>query len=611
MPISTHPVDPRETLPMSVENMTFMLDRLHRDCSPLQYIREITQNGIEAMGVLTPSRGEIIWDVDWNRYALTHTYKLAAIDTGVGMTGEEMIRYINSLSSSIHAQSMEANFGVGAKIAAVPRNQEGIIYLSWKNGHGYMVHIWRDPATGVYGLRRFERPDGSVEYWTGVEDAIKPEQIDKHGTMVILLGNREDENTVQAPPGTPMPSRWILRYLNSRYLRFPKGITVKAREGWELPRGDSHNFLRTVTGMKAWLDKNCTEQGRQEISGAAAHWWILNEKLDLDAGHHTSGGHMAALYQEELYDMQTGRAGVARLQAFGVIFGHQRVVIYVEPRNGAGNSVVSNTARTTLLLNDEPLPWAEWAAEFRNALPEPIKLLVEELSATSAGSDHKQSIRDRLKQIMELFKLTRYRPVKNGTVTVGDQIGIGGASGDGEDRQPSSRPRKSGGGGGGRAGDIYALFQTLVGESAQELKSPVPEPAVQWISAKDGTRTPPDLEDRAAKYLPQQNLLMINADFRIFTDMVERWVQKYSHVTGARPIIESVVREWFEQQLVEAIMGRFALRGSPQWTMQDLEKLWNEEALTTAVLPRYHVDVNVKRALGAKIGSLKDQAVGA
>ena len=69
MPTSTHPVDPRETLPMSVENMTFMLDRLHRDCSPLQYVREITQNGIEAIEALTPSRGEIIWDADWNRFA--------------------------------------------------------------------------------------------------------------------------------------------------------------------------------------------------------------------------------------------------------------------------------------------------------------------------------------------------------------------------------------------------------------------------------------------------------------------------------------------------------------------------------------------------------------
>jgi hypothetical protein len=30
--------------------------------------------------------------------------------------------------------------------------------------------------------------------------------------------------------------------------------------------------------------------------------------------------------------------------------------------------------------------------------------------------------------------------------------------------------------------------------------------------------------------------------------------------------------------------------------------------LTAAVLQRYHVDVNVKRALGAKLGSLKEKA---
>ena len=34
-----------------------------------------------------------------------------------------------------------------------------------------------------------------------------------------------------------------------------------------------------------------------------------------------------------------------------------------------------------------------------------------------------------------------------------------------------------------------------------------------------------------------------------------------------------------------------------------------EEALTAAVLQRYHVDVNVKRTLGAKLGSLKEKAV--
>ncbi len=41
----------------------------------------------------------------------------------------------------------------------------------------------------------------------------------------------------------------------------------------------------------------------------------------------------------------------------------------------------------------------------------------------------------------------------------------------------------------------------------------------------------------------------------------------------------------------------------------DVQRLWSEEALTAAVLPRYHVDIAVKRALGAKLGTLKEKVV--
>src|SRR5437763_3597756 len=106
------------TLEMEVANTGFMLDRLGQDCSPLQFLRELTQNSIEAIQQLPDKQGQIIWDVDWNRYDLTGIYKLACIDTGIGMTGEEMLEYINKLSSSMHMQAYDANYGVGAKIAA-------------------------------------------------------------------------------------------------------------------------------------------------------------------------------------------------------------------------------------------------------------------------------------------------------------------------------------------------------------------------------------------------------------------------------------------------------------------------------------------------------------
>jgi hypothetical protein len=54
-------------------------------------------------------------------------------------------------------------------------------------------------------------------------------------------------------------------------------------------------------------------------------------------------------------------------------------------------------------------------------------------------------------------------------------------------------------------------------------------------------------------------------------------------------------------------MGAQALRDARQWTFEDVQRLWSEEALTAAVLPRYHVDIAVKRALGAKLGTLKEK----
>jgi hypothetical protein len=596
------------TLPMTVHNTGFMLDRLGKDCSPLQFLRELTQNSIEAIEEAPEGHGEVVWDVDWNRWELTGIYKLACIDTGVGMTGEEMLRYINMLSSSTHVQSHEANYGVGAKVAAATRNHAGLIYVSWKDGVGSMIHLWRDPATGQYGLRQFERKDGTFSHWVKVEDSIKPEQIEDHGTMVILLGNGMDENTMLAPKEAASPSRWVARYLNTRYFTFPEGVMVRAREGWENPRSNTDtNVLRSITGQKEYLDKHASSSSTVELSSANARWWVLKDEkaLTQNSGFVASSGHMAALYQDELYELVSARAGTARLQLFGVIFGYNRVVIYVEPRNGREHELVSNTARTHLLMDGEPLPWADWAAEFRDKMPEAIKDLMEEVTAGSTSGNHKQSIKDRLKQIRDLFRISRYRRTRSGGLSVAENtVGGGPAEKDvSESRKGSGRS----GGRGGRAGDIYALFAVDEGDPGEEIFAEV-DPEVKWVTVEDGTRVPPLLDDRAAKYLAEQNEILINGDFRVFTDMIDRWHERYSEAAGARSVVEDTVREWFEQALIETVLGVQALSGSQEWSVEDIGKALSEEALTAAVMQRYHIDNSIKRVLGARLGSLKEKS---
>ncbi len=76
--------------------------------------------------------GQIIWDVDWVLYDLGDgPMKVCVVDTGDGMTGVEMLQFINQLSSSGSKQSLTGNYGVGAKIAAGTKNPAGVIYQSW------------------------------------------------------------------------------------------------------------------------------------------------------------------------------------------------------------------------------------------------------------------------------------------------------------------------------------------------------------------------------------------------------------------------------------------------------------------------------------------------
>jgi hypothetical protein len=591
----------RDTLPMSVANMTFLVNKLGEDCAPLQYIRELTQNAVEGIRQLDEKQGQIIWDVYWPHFDLDGIFKLCCIDTGAGMTGPQMVKYINELSSSIHEQSATGNFGVGAKISAAPRNPHGLVYMSWHKGVGHMIQLWFDPEERVYGLKRWPKNNG--EFWTPVSDDLKPKEISDHGTVVILLGKSDSDNTMEAAQGVPMRSRWILRYLNTRYFKFPHGVAVSAREGWEQPRADSrHNFLRKIEGQGHWLEKNSETRGTVDIQGARIHWWILRAEVDKDSGHVAPGGHVAALYQNELYEMLTGRGGIARLQAFGIIFGTDRVVIYVEPNSTSEQPVTANTARTQLLIGNEPLDWAGWAAEFRDKMPEPLSQLQEQIGALAGEKDHKKAIMERLKQIRDLLRFSRFRPAKDGSVSIEPLSATTG--GEPSTRSTNQNGIRETGSKGGRSGDLYALFAESSPLNADPIDSfDMPKP--QWVSIEDGTRVPPDLDDRAAKFLLQQNLLMINGDFRVFTDMIERWTEAYAHVPGAKETIKDVVHEWFTQQLVETVMSAQALRRTGKWSLQELELLWSEAALTAAVLPRWHIDQSIRRNLGHRLGSLK------
>jgi hypothetical protein len=124
-------------------------------------------------------------------------------------------------------------------------------------------------------------------------------------------------------------------------------------------------------------------------------------------------------------------------------------------------------------------------------------------------------------------------------------------------------------------------------------------PDVAWISARDGTRAPGDLEDQAARYHPARHELTVNADFRAIKDLTAHWRDQYTGIPGAHAVIEAQVREWSEQVLIEVIL---AARNST-WSPEQLDALLSPTAFTAALLPRHLLHAMLQKRLAQKLGS--------
>lgn len=601
------------TQPMSVANPTFLVDRLGLDCAPLQFVRELNQNALEAISrrrdIGWSDPGFVIWDIDWKLLELHGIYKLQISDNGCGMTGPQIERYINSLSSSSGVQGFSTNFGVGAKISAGKENPGGLVYKSWVDGSGVIATFWKDPDVG-YGLKQYSK-NGVYSHYAAIVADLKVEPIDAYGTSVTLLGANDQENTYAK---TSLKQKWLIQYLNSRYFELPTNVTIKIRdfnnadpENWSsLPNekmGPGGSQLRTIRGMKGLLEQYAEKRGSVLLKNATAYWYLLPDGLNVSGGVWDEKSHVAALFQSELYDVKRLREARAELISFGIIYGQNRIVLYVEPDTSKLN-VVANTGRSSLLVSSGetgvPLPWAEWASEFRNKLPEPIREMMDQILSKADTGNYEEEIRKRLREIRDLFRLTRYRRSSNGSVLADGSLPGGISRETDEQRQPPSNSQVRPNSGGAKA-DLYAAFLNESGDTAEVLGSKDNIPRLEWINIAESTRDQGECEDRAAYYIPAANLIKANADFRGFQKLMEALASEYPH---AEPTdIKRTVQSWTALQLTEAVMGIKSLQGSREWSSStQIDTALSEEALTAVVMSRYASLSQMKRQLSSRVG---------
>lgn len=589
-----------------VDDTGWIIEKLGEDVLPEQDKRELTENGV--LAVLRElersggSQGELLWDVDDIYFQTYGVRKICLIDTGDAFDEASFRANIMRLAPRGKDHTSLKRFGVGAKIAGVTKHPHGMIYQSWREPDtGIFAHLWRDPDTGTYGLRAVENDDGKFETIVPIDGTLRPPLIHDRGTKVTLLGPTEQTDTFGPPPGNPHGGKWLSRYLNSRYFELPPGVRLRVREGETYVPGElDTGRLRTISGQRSFLDERSSDRGVFVGTDFRIRWWILDDGPDrLKDSHYVTSGFVAAKFLHELFELREGRSAPTVLQRFGITFGFMRVVLVLEPGvtdpdpDSQADPVHASVdlQRAHLKHNGLPLDWDRYATEFRTNMPQPLKDFVEEQAHGTDDTDRRKRYRNQMEKLKELFRLPRYRPASNGPEEVDPAHTGPGGHGERAGKRARTRGtgqlRLPGGDPVGATGNVYPLRRRPDGIKGVEV-STLPDVEFRWVSDLD-PHLPArggELEDRAARYIPETNTLLINADFRLFELIADHWLRLYGQRPAARGVITEAVRDVYTGVLVETVVGMLAFRGDQLWPESRLVEALSEEALTAAVMPR-------------------------
>lgn len=296
-----------------------------------------------------------------------------------------------------------------------------------------------------------------------------------------------------------------------------------------------------------------------------------------------------------MFDRTDGRTNRAAL--FGILFGAKNVVLVIEPTG----EYSQNVQRTALQRGDgKQLSWERWSDEFKDLMPKELEDYVKDLSLKASKESHSDNINDRLKSLAKFYKISRYRPTKDGlheidpaVLTPSSSGGIKGGDGTSTGASSGNNPES--------IEDLLAINIKSGGIKAKEA-TPNPFPRVDWVSISQGTRDPGELEDRAALYIQSENLIKANKDFRGYQDVIDHFLNIYKDVDGSQAVVSDIVIEWFEQQLVESVAGILSMRNRKLWSLDDIERALSQESLTACIMQRFHLITQVNRNVRSRLG---------
>ena len=409
---------------VNITGASHFVNRMFEACGTYQWAREFLVNSLEANAT------RVEFGIEWRAVGKHRIYRRTISDNGDGMTGEELIRFFSTLGAGgKKIGGIHENFGVGAKIASLPWNPEGVVVISYKRGRAAMIWIVLDPDSGEYELTEFDvngqKTCAPVPSLMDRIDwnAVRPPWLKDHGTVVVLIGSETQPDTVLGNPDAGESDiKGLSVYLNTRFWdlsAYDVKVVELRSEGKNLwPRKSTERSdarrpnNRRIWGARYFLTEVKVPRGKLTDTGTvlldedrvSATWYLWEGERPGIASYAKKTGYIAISYKGELFQLTSNKA---HFRWFGITESavQQNLTIILQPQLYEPNrrpwGIYPDQSRNHLLFTGGgnkgvEMPLSEWGMKFAENMPASILEAIRSARGDIAGSVDDEEYRKRL-----------------------------------------------------------------------------------------------------------------------------------------------------------------------------------------------------------------------
>lgn len=428
-------------------NPTENLKRFSRAMHPMQFVREIYHNALDARATKLRAYLEPQY--------LTHGIKkLAFADDGPGMTAHEMANYLGQYNSSSRSTGgVHDNFGIGVKATTLINNPYGVVFLSWSKVvseegekiQGNMMWFTYDeeasevsvkPAEYIYGddeedVRCLHIPvpgwstsvnvvnlnDLEVAFpngWEGIKwwECKETAKIKRTGTVVMLLGESAEADS--------LPASWsqntLSHYMSWRY----ENLAIDYIDDLRHHSIRSSRSLGLIQVLKSYIKNQDSLNAPNGTQLDIYYVDVPKQKHKYKTEHYCSTttyrGFSAIAYKGELYH---SRGDKINARSWGITADDviEKIIIIVRPpilgvqADGSTRGVYPNDLRDRLLWQDSSSESEDKDFDldaikrwFVKNQPKRLMEMLEKADAGDTSISSNQRAKAELKKYADIFK---------------------------------------------------------------------------------------------------------------------------------------------------------------------------------------------------------------